>query len=120
MGNTMQVLENITRLLNSKRLNLNSEKELQKEIEDLFVKNGISYQREYRFDSNNIVDFFIDGVAVEVKIKGAKKAIYRQCERYCNFDDTKALLLVTSTSMGFPKQINNKDCYYYSLSRNWL
>ncbi len=118
--NTMQVVENVIRILNSKRLNLNSEKELQKEIENLFVDKGLVHQREYRLDENNIPDFFIDGVAIEIKIKGAKKAIYKQCERYCNFEQTKALLLITSRSMGFPKQINGKDCYYYSLSKNWL
>ncbi len=117
---TQQTIQTVVSALNSKRLPVNSEKELQAEIEKLFIQSGIKYEREYRLDANNIPDFFIDGVAIEVKIKGSKKAIYKQCERYCGFDQTKALLLVTSRSMGFPQQINGKDCYYYSLSKNWL
>jgi hypothetical protein len=113
-------IQNIINILNSKRLPINVEKELQVEIEKLFIEKGLSYQREYHLDDNNIPDFFIDGVAIEIKIKGSKKAIYKQCERYCKFQQTEALLLITSKSMGFPQQINNKDCYYYSLSKNWL
>ncbi len=116
---TQQTIESVVNALNSKRLPVNSEKELQAEIEKLFTEKGLIFEREYRLD-NNIPDFFIDGVAIEIKIKGAKKAIYKQCERYCTFEQTKALLLITSLSMGFPQQINNKDCYYYSLSKNWL
>jgi hypothetical protein len=118
---TKQTVERIVGVLNSRRLNLSSEKELQKEIELLFWKNNIPFTREYRLDNKNIPDFFVDGVAIEVKIKGQKaKTIYKQCERYCQFEETKALLLITSRSMGFPEQINGKDCYYYSLSKNWL
>ncbi len=117
---TQQTIETVVSILNSKRLPINSEKELQAAIEKLFTEKGLAHEREYRLDANNIPDFFINGVAIEVKIKGTKKAIYKQCERYCNFDQTKALLLITSTSMGFPQQINDKDCYYYSLSKNWL
>lgn len=113
-------VQEIINILKSQKLSITTEKELQREIEMLFKDNGLDFEREYRLDNKNIVDFYIDGLSIEVKIKAGKKAIYKQCERYCNFHDTKALLLITNTSMGFPEQINNKDCYLFSLGESWL
>lgn len=115
-----KLITDILSVLRSRAFSITTEKELQAEIEKAFIKEGVEFEREYRLDNKNIVDFFIDGVAVEVKIKGAKKAVYKQCERYCSFDETKALVLVTNLTMGFPKQINGKDCYYHSLGKSWL
>lgn len=116
----VEIVSEIISILKSKRLPLTTEKELQVEIEKLFIENNLSFEREYRLDNKNIVDFFIEGVAVEIKIKGTAKNIYKQCERYCEFEQVKTMLLVTSKTMGFLEQINDKDCYYFSLSRNWL
>jgi len=113
-------IQEIFKVLKSRSLPITTEKEVQLEIEKLFTEKKISFEREYRFDNKNIVDFFVNGIAIEVKIKGVKKAVYKQCERYCEFNETKALILVTNLTMGFPEQLNGKDCYYYSLSKNWL
>lgn len=114
-------VETILGIIKSKRLSLNTEKELQKELEQLFDEKGLEgIEREYAFDKNNIVDFFWDGLAIEVKIKGSKPAIYKQCERYCEQEEVKSLLLITNRTMGFPEQINKKDCYAYSIGQNWL
>jgi hypothetical protein len=110
----------IIRLVSSARMPLHNEKELQKYIGNVFFKQEISFEREYKLDDDNIPDFFIDGIAIEVKIKGSKRAIYKQCERYCKFETVKTLILVTNRSMGFPKQINGKDCYVVLLGKAWL
>lgn len=104
----------------SYRFPLEKEKETQEAIEKRLVENRIDYKREYHLDSDNIPDFFIDGVAVEIKVKGNARNIYRQCERYCQFDEVKALILVTNRSMGFPPEINGKPCYVINLGRAWL
>lgn len=109
--------------LSGKRFTLSDEKVLQQELYDQFVLKlpGISIEREHHLNKEDIPDFLINGhIAVEVKIKGAKKAIYNQCVRYCEHEKVKVLLLITNLSMGFPEQINNKDCYFYKLSRAWL
>lgn len=80
-----------------------------------------SIKREYHLDNENIIDFLLfDSIGVEVKIKGQKRAIYKQCERYCKFEKLKQLILVTNVSIGFPKEINGKDCYILNLSKAWL
>lgn len=110
----------IIKLLSTKRFIVNDEKELQKSIEDVFKASGVQYQREFTLDPKNRPDFFINGIAIEIKIKGSAKKIYRQCERYCQFDNVKALLLITNRSIGFPQQINGKDCYLMNLGKSWL
>jgi len=110
----------IIKLLSTKRFIITDEKELQKSIEDVFKASGAQYKREFILDQKNRPDFFIDGIAIEIKIKGNAKKIYKQCERYCQFNNVKSLLLITNRSMGFPEQINGKDCYIMNLGKSWL
>ncbi len=115
------MINKVLKILYSHRFPLVVEKETQAAIEQRFVENEIPYSREHNLDEKSIPDFFIDGsIAVEVKIKGSAKQIYRQCERYCKSDEVKKLILVTNRSMGFPAQINGKDCYFVNLGKAWL
>lgn len=113
-------IQNICKAISTARLPLHNEKELQAELEKLFTQKGIQFNREHRLDTKNIPDFFIDGIAIEVKIKGSIKAIYKQCERYCTYTDVQSLILVTNRSMGFPEEINGKSCYVINLGKAWL
>lgn len=107
--------------LHRTRIDLSNEKVTQQQISSILDAMGAPYQREYRLDQKNIVDFFIDGVAIEVKLnKTAVMNIYRQCERYCAFDAVKQLLLVTNRAMTLPTQINGKHTCIVSLGRGWL
>lgn len=115
------MINKLVGLLRQARFSLERESECQREIGELLEICGVACVREHRLDSKNILDFFINGIAIEVKLKkGAAKAIYKQCERYCQFDDVKALILVTNRPMGFPPEINGKPCYVVSLGRGWL
>lgn len=71
-------------------------------------------------DKNNIVDFFIEGIAIEVKTQGRLIEIYKQCKRYCSFDQVTSLILLTNQSMAFPREINNKPTYLIKLGFAWL
>ena len=113
----------IVSILSGQRLNIHDEKVLQAQIKELFTKANFDFSDEYRIDSNNVVDFMVNGdIAIEVKIstKYSKKSIYRQCERYLKFDSVSAMILVTSRSIGFPLEINGKPCYVINLSKAWL
>lgn len=114
------MITHIIQILSSSRFNLENEKQTQKEIELKLKQNKIHYVREHRLDEKNIPDFFIDGIAIEIKIKGNAKQIYKQCERYSNFDEVKNIMLVTNRSMGFPAEINGKSCYVVNLGKAWL
>ena len=104
-------------LLSSARLPLNKEKDTQDAIEKLFKKHLIPYEREYRLDENNIPDFFVEGIVIEVKSKGNVTHIFKQCERYCEFESVSKLILVTTRSIGFPKEINYRPSFVINIGK---
>ena len=116
----LKKINKIGELLSQYKFNLSSEKRLQAEIEQVLTDNGIDYEREYHLGEYGFVDFFIEGIAVEIKTKGKVKAIYRQCRGYCEHEDVKSLILVTNTSMGLPDEINNKPCFVLNLGLSHL
>lgn len=113
-------IEKIINILYSYKFPVSSEKELQEAIYFVFKENNFDVKKEYYLNNSSIVDFYTDGIAIEVKIKGSAKSIYRQCERYCLLDNVKSLILVSSKAMGFPEEINGKPCYYVNISNNFL
>jgi hypothetical protein len=68
----------------------------------------------------SIIDDF--RIGIEVKLGATqKRAIYRQCVRYCSFPQViDELIMITNTSMGFPPEINGKSCYVLNLGKAWL
>lgn len=112
----------IIRALKGKRFDLTDEIKLQDQLAALFIANTWIFSKEEWLDKQNRPDFFFasSGVAVEVKIKGNTKNIYKQCERYAKFDQVKAVLLITGKSIGWPLTINNKPTSYFNLSKAWL
>ncbi len=115
------MIEKVLHILSSTRFDLNREKVSQDQVADALHKHNIGFHREYRLDDNNIPDFFIlEGIAVEVKIKGNAKNIYKQCERYCGFEVVNSLILLTNRSMGFPTDLKGKPTYLVNMGKAWL
>ena len=86
------------------RFSLDSEEALKLQMKEAMEAHAIPFEREYRLDAKNRPDFMVFEHAVEVKIKGSAKAIYKQCERYA----------------GFPETLNDKPCYVINLGKSWL
>jgi hypothetical protein len=114
-------------LIEAHRLPLSDEKDLQAELARVFDVAGIIYQREVSLSFADIPDFMVfgapgltRGIAVEVKIKGQRRAIYRQIERYCAHEDVTGLVLATNVPMGVPDTIHGKPVALARLSRGWL
>lgn len=115
------MIEKTIIVLKKYKYSLNTESELQNEIENTLKKENIPFKRELKINKENRPDFIInDEIALEVKIKGTAKNIFNQCKRYCETNKIKSLILVTRKHIGFPKQINGKDCYIVILGKNWL
>jgi hypothetical protein len=113
----------IIQALKTQRFSLETEMLLQAQIRTFL--NGrfpaMSVEQGYILDPHNVIDFLLDHrIGVEVKIKGSKREIFRQCERYCDFELVKVLILITNLSMGFPEEINGKSCYVIKLGQAWL
>ncbi len=116
MNDTTQILA----LLKKHRFRLDNEKLVQADIEKLLIDEKIPHRREYILSEASIIDFMVGNTGIEIKIGKSAKAIYRQCERYLQFDELAELILVTNKSIGLPAQINNKNTYILNLGKAWL
>jgi hypothetical protein len=118
---TAQTMEMIVRLIQSNRFPLNDEKRTQVEIGNVLTAANVEFEREFRLSAKDIPDFLVaGGVAVEAKIKGQRRAIFRQLERYTEHECVQGIVLVTSVSMHLPPTINGKPACVASLSVGWL
>lgn len=116
-GSTAELLA----LLRAARVDLSSEKRAQAAIAEAFARAGVAIEREVRLSPSDIVDFMVGGVAIEVKLRGArKKEVYRQLARYAAHDRVRAVVLVSNLSMGLPETIEGKDAYFVRLGEAWL
>lgn len=118
------LINDIIKVLQSGRYDLTQEKTTQAQIQKRMQEKApaFGFIRHHQFDKTSIPDFFEPelGIAIEVKIKGSKIDIYKQCERYCKFEEVKMLILCTNKAMGFPKELNGKPCYYINIGKAWL
>lgn len=114
-------VKKIFELLRTQRFIISNEKSVQAEMERVFKANGFNHIREYDLDEQSTIDFLMDdGIGIEVKIKGQKRAIYNQCLRYSKIPKIQQLILVTSVSTGMPNALNGKPIYILNLSKAWL
>lgn len=108
-------------ILHSARLDLSSEKRAQADLEAILKADGLPYRREVALSSRDVVDFLVGDVAIELKLRGArKKDVYRQLCRYCAHDEVAAIVLVSGLSMGLPLAIGGKPVYLIRLGEAWL
>lgn len=112
----------LSQIVRRGRFNLLDEKrQTQRQIAGALLAAGIPFQREVRLSEGDIVDFVVgEGIAVEVKIKGAKKAIYRQLERYASHDCVHRIVLLSAQAISLPATIGGKPASCMSLSMGWL
>jgi hypothetical protein len=120
----------IVDVLNRYRLPLSDEKALQSAIADMLALEKVPFQREVRLSEKDIVDFMVgegallqplgQACAIEVKIGGARRAIFRQVERYCAHPQVSEIVLATNMPMALPWEINGKRTAIAHLGRGWL
>lgn len=114
MSIQLEIINRFVSVLSNYSINFNDEKDLQESIFKIML-NYFNIQKEYSLEPYGIVDFFIEGVAIEVKIKGQKAKIYRQCRDYCKHPDVTHLLLVSTNPLSLPEIVENKRCYTYQI-----
>lgn len=102
------------------RLTLTDEKRAQEEFSEVLTAQGIAHEREVTLAPGDIVDFMVGGIAVEMKVKGQRMAIYRQLVRYATHDQVQEIVLLSARCMGLPEAIHGKPAAVASLSRAFL
>lgn len=108
----------ITGALRRTRLSVGNEIALQAAIERALEREGVEFEREARISPTDRVDFLAaGGIGIEAKARYARRAIYRQLERYAQLDVITSLILVTGTAIGLPAAINGKPLFHVSIGR---
>lgn len=83
------------------RFHYSTEDDLQRGIEQLL--DGFDFEREWRIDARNRIDFLVRSAAdqaarigIEVKVAGAAGTVEAQCHRYLDSGTIDGLVLVTT------------------------
>jgi hypothetical protein len=99
------------------------EKKCQSLMNDYLAKVGLPFEREFQV-SGGIIDFFLprSGLGIEVKAgkNWSRREVFRQCERYCNDDRIRGLVLATGRSQALPETINDKPVRVLALGEAFL
>jgi hypothetical protein len=115
------MIQTLLTIIKTARLDLSDEKRTQNDVSQLLSERQIPHEREVRLTPADIVDFLVENIAVEIKLKGQrKKDIYRQLCRYAKSDRVKHIVLATNITMGLPEYIDGKPVYFIALGRAWL
>lgn len=102
----LQAVAAIRRIISGHRWSLENEIRLHDEMAVKFREAGLSFEREVRLSRTDHIDFLISDVGVEVKIKGSKRSIYKQIERYARCGRLARVVLVSNVALGLPADID--------------
>lgn len=109
MSSICERMEQLQRLLCAHAYRFNDEKDLQAGIEEVLQAAGIEYQREHQIDAHNRSDFVVDGIVLEVKIKGSLPVAARQCYRYQRLPDVRGVMLLATNSWAKTSWLPEQD-----------
>ena len=119
MTTLQENLDKLERLLTGQRFELADELRLQHQL-SLYFSNFILFKEEKKLGPRKRVDFFYEGIAIELKVGGNPRKVFKQLEKYAECEEVKAILLITSKSFQMPAEIMGKPCRVFHLSRAWL
>ncbi len=89
-------------------------------INHTFAAAGIPARHEVKLAPRCRIDFWVDGIGIEVK-KGRPNRIslIEQCRRYLSAPEVEALILVVERSAFLPNQLCGKPVHVFELNRLW-
>jgi hypothetical protein len=117
----MEQIQSILSALYTVRLNtVVEEYEIHNAIIDAFKEKNVSFQHEYKLCKGRRVDFYCQGVVVEVKkLRPQKTRLLKQIKRYLDVQAVTAVIVVLQKSININKTIQGKPVFIVSLNRNW-
>lgn len=93
------------------------ETDLQVGLDGALRNLGYDALREVILSPTDRIDFLIDGVGIEVKVKGPSAAVTRQLARYAEHPEIEALILVTTRLRHQPpRELNGKPVLVVALT----
>lgn len=89
-------MASLVEILSSWTLRTNTESNLQADVEQVLIDEGIPFRREFAFNANDRIDFLANkSDGIECKIGGACGEVLRQLSRYAYCEQCGSILLVT-------------------------
>ncbi len=112
----------LIQLIKKMRFDISNEKDVQAQLEKKLIEKEYEFEREFILDEDkkNIPDFMVGNICIEVKIKGGALDIFRQLQRYTEFDQVQEIILLTNRNIILPSQINCKNAYQINIGAGWL
>ncbi len=94
-------------------LRFTTEQDLQVGIATLLADEGFTATPQVRLGALDRVDFLVDGVAIELKVKGSAAELERQLTRYLARAEVSGALVVTNRARhrGLPAEIHGKPVW---------
>ena len=105
-------------LITSHAFHTLDEKQLQDELEKLFIANNISYEREVDLSPQDRIDFLVDSsIGIEVKVDSTWTQVSKQLQRYLKSDRLSCVILITTRSKhrSVPTLLAGKTVYHAML-----
>jgi hypothetical protein len=107
------LLQRITALLPTYAYAFQDEKRFHDGLATALFEDGIIFTREHVAGPKDRFDCLCEGgVVIEAKIKGSLSEALRQVGRYCERDDVKAVVIVTTRLWGVTRQLK-KDAQFH-------
>lgn len=120
---------NLREFLAGFRFNFTSEDELQRGLDEALARHGAVFEREYRLDARNRLDFLVapergaavtPGIGIEVKVGGSNAELLTQLHRYVLRPEVLGLVVVTSRAQHrIPDTLNGKPLALLHVSLTW-
>lgn len=114
----------LVRSLSRGRFDLDDEKACQAQMHEWLLSQfpERKIERERRLGlGTSIADFFVEGVAIEVKMNRARPAeILAQIKRYAERPEVSAVIVATNRALRLPGSLSGKPVYGVSLGRAHL
>ncbi|WP_439444469.1 hypothetical protein ABWU93_11495 [Xanthomonas translucens pv. translucens] len=90
----------LARLLGGFRYRYGSEVQLHEAMASVLAGAGHAFEREYRLDDRNRVDFWLYGLVIEVKVGGSLSEALHQADRYIHLPAVTGVLLASTARWG--------------------
>lgn len=121
MTDASTLCRRIVTICQSSRIDVSTETAAHRMLAEALEAEGLILEREVKLTAAERIDLMVEGVGVEVKVKGNRRTVFGQLERYAACDQVTALVLATATA--WPAgidQIGGKPFFHASLVRGWL
>lgn len=117
----MNNVENILHALRELRIPPQPEEyEIHDMIALTLTSAGIAFEHEYRLSSKSRIDFFCDGIGIEVKKSRPDALRLRaQLERYLESPRLDCVIVVMQRPCRLPAQLCGKPVFTLALNRLW-